>query len=142
MSSHFGKCPCPENLIQIETGPSIENLIKEMRYTYYHLNNPVGILKQSSKYNSVESRPLGGPITPMANGADIPTAVTGEELPDIHPCRNCTEEKQDDNTIATNIVENLKEEAGNEDSSIVCYIITSLLFIALIVAIICKIRGM
>lgn len=141
MSSHFGKCPYPENLIQIEAGPSLENLIKEIRYTGYYLNNPVPILDQSSKYNSIESRPLGGPITPMVHGSDISTVVTTEKLPDIHPCRKYTEEKQDDNTI-TNSIENLKEEAGNEDSSTFCYIITSLLFIALIVAIICKIRGM
>lgn len=142
MSQHFGRCPCPDNLIQIESGPSLENLVKEIRYSGFYAANPGPTLKQSMYNNTFDEAPLGGDITPMSHGFDSPTAIG--ILPDIHPCGNSTEEKHCDSAIVTNknIVENLKEEASNEESFNVCYIITGLLLIALIIAIICKIRGM
>ena len=139
MSSHFGRCPCPDNLIQIESGPSLENLVKEIRYVAFHTANPGPILKQSMRNNTFDNAPLGGDFTLMSHGFDIPTAVG--MLPDIHPCGNSTEEKHCDSAPGNTIVENLKEEDSNEESFNTCNIIMGLLLIAVIIAIICKIRG-
>lgn len=140
MSPHFGRCPCPDNLIQIESGPSLENLVKEIRYSAFHLANPGPILKQSMHNNTFDEVPLGGNFSLMSHGFDIPTAVG--MLPDIHPCGNSTEEKHCDSAPQGEVIENLKEEASNEESFNVCYIITGLLLLALIIAIICKLREM
>ena len=140
MSPHFGRCPCPDNLIQIESGPSLENLVKEIRYSAFHIANPGPILKQSMHNNTFDKTPLGGDFTLMSHGFDNPNAMG--MLPDIHPCGNSTEEKHCDSAPQEDVVENLKEEASNEESFNVCYIITGLLLLALIIAIICKLRGM
>lgn len=135
MSQHFGRCPCPENLIQIESGPSLENLVKEIRYSAFHAANPGPILNQSMYNNTFDGTPLGGDFTPMSHGFDNPDAVG--MLPDIHPCGNSTEEKHCDSVpVPEDVVENLEEE----DSLNVCYVITGLLLLALIIAILCKIR--
>jgi len=136
MSPHFGKCPCPDNLIQIESGPSLENLVKEIRYSSFHTANPGPILMQSMYNNTFDGVPLGGDFSLMSHGFDNPTAVG--MLPDIHPCGNSTEEKHCDSAPTEEVIENLKEEASNEESFNVCYIITGLLLLALIIAIICK----
>ena len=136
MSPHFGRCPCPDNLIQIETGPSLTNLVKEMRYTSYYMNNPGPILMQSMTNNSYDKIPLGGKISLQPHGFDHPNALG--ILPDIHPCGNSTEEKHCDSAPEEKVIENLKEEASNEESFNVCYIITGLLLLAIIIAIICK----
>jgi len=140
MSSHFGKCPCPDNLIQIESGPSLENLVKEIRYSAFHSANPGPILKQSMYNNKFDGSPLGGDFTLMSHGYDNPTAIG--MLPDIHPCGNSTEEKDCDSSPEPEpeqpVVENLKEEASTENLFNVCYIIMGLLLLALIIAIICK----
>ena len=142
MSPHFGRCPCPENLIQIESGPSLENLVKEIRYSAFHSANPGPVLKQSMHNNTFDGSPLGGDFTLMSHGFDNPT--TAGMLPDIHPCGSSTEEKHCDSAPSEDIVEivevvevveNLKEESFN-----VCYIVTGLLLLALMIAIICKIR--
>lgn len=136
MSPHFGRCPCPDNLIQIESGPSLKNLVKEIRYSCFHIANPGLILEQSKKNNTFDGTPLGGDITPMSHGFDNPNSVG--ILPDIHPCRNSTEEEHCDSSPIKAVIENLEEEAKMEDSFNVCYIITGLLLLALIIAIICK----
>lgn len=141
MSPHFGRCPCPDNLIQIESGPSLENLVKEIRYSAFHTANPGPILKNSMHNNTFDGVPLGGDFSLMSHGFDNPTAVG--MLPDIHPCGNSTEEKHCDSAPEEEeVIENLKEEASNEESFNVCYIITGLLLLALIIAIICKLREM
>lgn len=140
MSPHFGRCPCPDNLIQIKSGPSLENLVKEIRYSFFHAANPGPILKQSMHNNTFDGVPLGGDVSLMSHGFDNPTAVG--MLPDIHPCGNSTEEKHCDSAPTEEVIENLKEEASNEKSFIVCYIITGLLLLSLIIAIICKLRRM
>ena len=140
MSPHFGRCPCPSNLIQIESGPSLENLIKEIRYTGFYQANPGQVLKQSMYNNTFSDSPLGGDITPMAHGFDNPLAVG--ILPDIHPCGNSTEDDKCDTPNPENVVENLKEEASDESDFNICYIITGLLLLALIIVIICKLRDM
>ena len=140
MSPHFGRCPCPDNLIQIESGPSLENLVKEIRYSAFHTANPGPILQQSMHNNTFDGAPLGGDFSLMSHGFDNPTAVG--MLPDSHPCGNSTEEKHCDSASQEEVVENLKEEASNEESFNVCYIITGLLLLALIIAIICKLREM
>ena len=141
MSPNFGRSPCPDNLIQIEVGPSLENLVKEIRYSAFYQANPGQILKQSMLNNTFEQTPLGGDFTQMAHGYDNPNVMGF--LPDIHPCGNSTEEKHCDSAqIHKNLIENLKEEANSEDSINVCYIITGLLLLTLIIAIICKINGM
>ena len=140
MSPHFGRCPCPDNLIQIESGPSLENLVKEIRYSAFHTANPGPILKQSMHNNTFDGTPLGGDFKLMSHGFDNPNAVG--MLPDIHPCGNSTEEKHCDSAPQEDVVENLKEEASNEESFNVCYIIIGLLLLSLIIAIICKLRGM
>lgn len=140
MSPHFGRCPCPDNLIQIESGPSLENLVKEIRYSAFHTANPGPILKQSMHNNTFDGVPLGGDFSLMSHGFDNPTAVG--MLPDIHPCGNSTEETHCDSAPQEEVIENLKEEASNEESFNVCYIITGLLLLALIIAIICKLREM
>lgn len=140
MSPHFGRCPCPSNLIQIESGPSLENLIKEIRYTGFFQANPGQVLKQSMHNNTFSDSPLGGNITPMAHGFDNPLAIG--ILPDIHPCGNSTEDDKCDTPNPENVVENLKEEAGNESGFNICYIAIGLLLLALIIAIICKLRDM
>lgn len=136
MSPHFGRCPCPDNLIQIESGPSLENLVKEIRYSGFYAANPGPILEKSMHNNTFDETPLGGDFTPMPHGFDNPRAIG--MLPDIHPCGNSTEDKHCDNTPQEDVVENLKEEASNEESFNSCYIITGLLLLALIIAIICK----
>lgn len=136
MSPHFGRCPCPDNLIQIEYGPSLENLVKEIRYSAFHTANPGPVLKQSMHNNTFDGTPLGGDFSPMSHGFDIATAVG--TLPDIHPCGNSTEEKHCDSVPQEEVIENLKEEANNKELFNVCYIITGLLILALIIAIICK----
>ena len=143
MSPHFGRCPCPSNLIQIESGPSLENLIKEIRYTGFHQANPGQVLIQSMHNNTFSGSPLGGDITPMSHGYDNPLVVG--ILPDIHPCGNSTEDDKCDTPNPPNpenVVENLKEEDSNESGFNICYIITGLLLLALIIAIICKLRDM
>ena len=136
MSPHFGRYPCPDNLIQIESGPSLENLVKEIRYSAFHTANPGPILKQSMHNNTFDGVPLGGDFSLMSHGFDNSTAVG--MLPDIHPCGNSTEEKHCDSAPTEEVIENLKEEASNEESFNVCYIITGLLLLALIITIICK----
>lgn len=140
MSPHFGRCPCPDNLIQIESGPSLENLVKEIRYSAFHTANPGPVLKQSMHNNTFDGTPLGGDFSLMSHGFDIATAVG--ILPDIHPCGNSTEEKHCDSVpqeeVIEEVIENLKEEANNKELFNVCYIITGLLILALIIAIICK----
>ena len=138
MSPHFGRCPRPENLIQIESGPSLENLVKEIRYSAFHSANPGPVLKQSMHNNTFDGSPLGGDFTLISHGFDNPTTVG--MLPDIHPCGSSTEEKHCDSARSEDVVENLKEEASNEESFNVCYIVTGLLLLALTIAIICKIR--
>ena len=141
MSPHFGRCPCPENLIQIEAGPTLKNLVKEIRYSTFHTNNPGPTLKQSMHNNTFDGTPLGGDFNQLiSHGYDHPNAVG--MLPDIHPCGNSTEEEHCDSAPNEDIVEHLKEEASNEESFNVCYIITGLLLLALIIAIICKLYGM
>lgn len=140
MSPHFGRCPCPDNLIQLESGPSLENLVKEIRYSGFHTANPGPVLMQSMHNNTFDGTPLGGDFSLMSHGFDNPTAVG--MLPDIHPCGNSTEEKHCDSAPQEEVIENLKEEASNEESFNVCYIITGLLLLALIIAIICKLREM
>jgi hypothetical protein len=140
MSPHFGRCPCPDNLIQIESGPSLENLVKELRYSCFYSANPGQTLIKSMQNNTFDKTPLGGDFTPMSHGFDNPTAKG--MLPDIHPCGNSTEEKHCDSAQQEDVVENLKEEASNEESFNICYIVTGLLLLVLIIAIIFKLRGM
>ena len=142
MSSHFGRCPCPANLIQIESGPSLENLIKEIRYSGFHQANPGHILQQSMENNTFSESPLGGDFTAMPHGFDNPEAVG--MLPDIHPCGNSTEDKHCDSIPVRDedkVIENLKENL-KEDDYTGCYIVVGLLLLALIIAIFCKFREM
>jgi len=137
MSPHFGRCPCPDNLIQIESGPTLENLVKEIRYAGFHAANPGPVLMQSAHNNTFDGTPLGGNIKPMVHGFDVPTAIG--ILPDIHPCGNSTEDEKCDSAISPaqpTVVENLKDES--QGSSVVCYIVISLLFLALLIAIGCQ----
>lgn len=145
MSPHFGRCPCPDNLIQIESGPSLKNLKNEISYSTFYAANPGPILTQSMHNNTFDGTPLGGDITLMSHGFDNPNAIG--MLPDIHPCCNSTEEKEckcenePEKEIIPDeddVIENLKEEASNEESFNICYVITALLLVALIIAIICK----
>lgn len=138
MSTHFGKTPCVENLIQMESGPSVENLVKEIRYSSYHLSNPGTVLTQSMNNNAFSGTPLGGEFTIMSHGHDHPDAKG--MLQDIHPCEECPESCEEE---TEDVVENLKEEMDNDDGEFsVCNIIIILLLLALIVAIICKFREM
>ena len=140
MSPHFGKCPCPSNLIQLETGPSLENLVKELRYCGFYKANPGPVLQQSMNNNTFSGTPLGGNLNLMAHGYDNPNAIG--MLPDIHPCGNSTEDNKCDTPDTENVVENLKEEVSNQSDFNICYIITGLLLLGLIIAIICKLRNM
>jgi len=138
MSPHFGTCPDPDNLIQIESGPSIENLVKEISWSGFHIANPGPILKQSMYNNTFERSPLGGDLSIMSHGVDNQNVIG--MLPDIHPRGNSTEEKHCDSAPNEEVVENLKEDSSNEASFNVCYIIMVLLLISVIIAIICKIQ--
>lgn len=136
MSPHFGRCPSPDNLIQIESGPSLENLSKELEWSTFYKDNTDQILKQSMYNNTFDGAPLGGNFT-RTPGFDYSNAV--RILSDIHPRSNSTEEKRCDSAPNE---EHLKKEASNEESFNVCYIITGLLLLALIITIICKLQGM
>lgn len=132
MNPHFGRAP--SNLIKLETGPSLENLVKEIRYSGYYIANPGQVLEQSKKNNTYSDTPLGGKFTIMAHGYDNPLYVG--MLPDINPCGKSDEDKENETTI---VVENLEEESNKEYNFNICYIISGLLLLAIIIAIICKV---
>lgn len=128
MSPHFPKCPCPENLIQIESGPSLDNLLKEIRYSEIYKNNPESILEKSKHYNMIEESSLGGDVTSV------------RMLPDIHPCNKYNIPNEEYEKDKETFIENLKEAGTNEGTFNVCYIITGFLLIALIIIIMCKMK--
>jgi hypothetical protein len=85
MSEHFGKCQTSDNMINLDEGPSRDNLFKELRYGEWFKNNPGEQLKKSASWNSFEGTSLGGDYNPlMTNGSDCDGS--GGDLLDIHPC--------------------------------------------------------
>lgn len=138
MSSHFGKIPITDNLIDINEGPSLNNYLKELRYATYYSNNPGPIIMESKKNNQSEGEPLGGPFSSITNGYDKPD--TYGILPDIDPC-NTTHVKEPSNINIPKVVnspqlyEYLKE---NFSDNTLCYVIISLLILSCIVIIYCK----
>ena len=84
MSEHFGKCQTSDNMINLDEGPSRDNLFKELRYGEWFKNNPEEQLKKSASWNSFEGTSLGGDYNPlMTNGSDCDGS--GGDLPDILP---------------------------------------------------------
>lgn len=84
MSEHFGKCQTSDNMINLDEGPSRDNLFKELRYGEWFKNNPGEQLKKSASWNSFEGTSLGGDYNPlMTNGSDCDGV--GGDLADILP---------------------------------------------------------
>lgn len=121
------------SLINFDEGASINNLLKEIRYSTYYQNNPFEILENSKAMNVADDEPLGGQIfTSKTATYDSPT-VEGH-LPDIHPCKDTETPIESEPNLNSEVVENLDSEVveNNKNSNLVIRII--LYIVMLIIA--------
>lgn len=150
MSPNFGKKPCNKNLINLNEGPNLDNMLKTLRYSTWYQNNPHGILEKSKNFNI--NGPLGGPLNTSQPGV-YDTAVNVGFLPDILPCdQDCLPNdvntsvvlKSDKNVIDLESkpppveIENFSNLVYSDIFNIVVLI---LLIVALVVLIFCKINN-